>query len=48
MGDKSMTFREQLEATAQEGRDYNAITAEVKETLLSAAKSGESLTFTIN
>lgn len=40
-----MTFREQLEATAQEGRDYNAITAEVKETLLSAAKSGESSVF---
>jgi len=45
MGDKSMTFKEQLEATVQEGRDYNAITAEVKETLLAAAKSGESSVF---
>lgn len=33
-----MTFKEQLEATVQEGRDYNAITAEVKEILLAAAK----------
>ena len=40
-----MTFKEQLEATVQEGRDYNAITAEVKETLLAAAKSGESSVF---
>ena len=40
-----MTFKEQLEATVQEGRDYNAITAEVKEILLAAAKSGESNVF---
>lgn len=27
-----MSFKDQLEATAQEGRDYDTITASVKET----------------
>ena len=40
-----MSFKDQLEATVQEGRDCNAITAKVKETLLAAAKSGESSVF---
>lgn len=39
------SFKDQLEATKQEGRDRNAITAKVKETLLTAAKSGESSVF---
>lgn len=40
-----MSFKDQLDATKHEGRDYNTITAKVKETLLAAAKSGESSTF---
>lgn len=40
-----MSFKEQLDATKQEGRDDNTITAKVKETLLAAAKSGESSVF---
>ena len=40
-----MSFKDQLEATKQEGRDCNTITAEVKETLLTAAKNGESSVF---
>ena len=40
-----MSFKDQLEATAQEGRDYNAITAKVKKTLLEAAQNGESSVF---
>ena len=37
-----MSFKDQLEATKQEGRDCNTITAEVKKTLLEAAQNGES------
>jgi hypothetical protein len=37
-----MSFKDQLEATVKEGRDYGTIIAEVKETLLTAAKNGES------
>lgn len=40
-----MSFKDQLEATVKEGRDYGTIIAEVKETLLTAAKSGESSVF---
>ena len=40
-----MSFKDQLEATVQEGRDCDTITAKVKETLLTAAKSGESSVF---
>ena len=40
-----MSFKDQLEATVQKGRDCNTITAEVKETLLEAAKNGESSVF---
>lgn len=40
-----MSFKDQLEATKQEGRNYDTITAEVKETLLAAAKNGESSVF---
>ncbi len=40
-----MSFKDQLDATAQEGRDCDTITAKVKETLLAAAKSGESSVF---
>lgn len=40
-----MPFKDELEETKQEGRDCNAITAKVKETLLAAAKSGESSVF---
>ena len=39
-----MSFKDQLDATAQEGRDCDTIIAKVKETLL-AAKSGESSVF---
>lgn len=39
-----MSFKDQLEATVQEGRDCNAITAKVK-TLLDAAQNGESSVF---
>lgn len=45
MEDKSMSFKDQLEATVQEGRDCNAITAKVKKTLLDAAQNGESSVF---
>ena len=40
-----MSFKDQLEATVQKGRDCNAITAEVKKTLLEAAQKGESSVF---
>lgn len=40
-----MSFKDQLEKTAQEGRNCAIITAEVKETLLAAAKNGESSVF---
>ena len=40
-----MSFKDQLEATIQEGRDCNAITAKVKKTLLDAAQNGESSVF---
>ena len=40
-----MSFKDQLEATVQKGRDCNAITAEVKKTLLEAAQNGESSVF---
>ena len=40
-----MSFKDQLEATVQKGRDCNAITTEVKKTLLEAAQNGESSVF---
>ena len=40
-----MSFKDELEETKQEGRDCDTITAKVKETLLAAAKSGESSVF---
>ena len=33
-----MSFKDELEATKQEGSNYYTITAKVKETLLAAAK----------
>lgn len=40
-----MSFKDQLEATVQKGRDCNVITADVKKTLLEAAQNGESSVF---
>lgn len=40
-----MSFKDELEETKQEGRDCDTITAKIKETLLAAAKSGESSVF---
>ncbi len=40
-----MSFKDGLEEAKQEGRDYDTITAKVKETLLAAAKIGESSVF---